>query len=255
MHLEFIAAAATHVGLVRSQNEDSFATNQAASLWAVCDGMGGHADGAWCSQTLTQALLALEPASANELLARTHDAIVRVNADIYAYGRRLGRTMGTTVVALLVSGHHFAGLWVGDSRLYRLRRGSLEQITTDHSLVQEQINAGLLAPEDAERSPDRHVLTRAVGPADSLEIEVVYGLIEPLDLFLLCSDGMNKLVSDQEIARILDTDQSLEARAHALIEAALKAGGIDNITVLLVAASPSAEGFLVTNRVPLPQPG
>jgi serine/threonine protein phosphatase PrpC len=144
-----------------------------------------------------------------------------------------GRMIGSTVVALMTFGHFFACLWAGDSRLYQLRRGQLHQVTRDHSQVQEMVDAGLLAPDQADSHPLSNVITRAVGVHPVLELDKITDPLEQDDVFLLCSDGVAKAMDDGAVARIL-MENELSAVPQILIEAALDAGSKDNVTAVVV---------------------
>lgn len=229
------ASTATHPGTVRAANEDALLAHDAAGLWVVADGAGGHGAGAEASQAVVDALSGLpESLSAAEMLAQfrlrllgAHLALQRRSA---AAGR--ARPMVTTVVALLLRGGHFAVLWAGDSRLYLLRRGVLHRVTRDHSLVQEMIDAGTLTETEAERHPQANVITRAVGGEGALELDKTTDRALPGDTFLLCSDGLFKALEETEIARLL----ARGADAGGLVARAVAAGARDNVTAAVIHA-------------------
>lgn len=241
------AAAQTSTGLLRSLNEDAFAVREDKGIFIVCDGMGGAAGGEIASRlaadTVLETLLAgLDSAiSAREAL---HQAIAAGNRAVLDRGDSDPglNGMGTTLVALLLlpDGQHPASVLIahaGDSRCYLYRGGSLTRQTHDHSLVDEQIRLGTITPEEAERSPFRSVITRAIGTQPSVSEEMQELPVGPGDLFLLCTDGLTREVGEDEIARILATagpSSSLDPTAQALVDAANHAGGRDNITCLLV---------------------
>ena len=230
-------AAATHPGLVRRANEDSFCDRGRDGLWAVADGMGGHAHGDWASRVLAEALAAvplpddLEPAA-----AAAAAAIHRANGRIWTESERRGAPMGTTVVALVIRDARFAVLWVGDSRAYLLRDGRLHQLSRDHSQVQELVDRGLLTPEEARTHPRGNVLARAVGVRGTLEVDGVADAVEPGDLFLLCSDGLTGELADAEIAAVLLENGGKQAALDRLIANTLDRGARDNVTAVLVSA-------------------
>lgn len=235
------SAGATHVGTVRTLNEDAWLDRPDLGLWAVADGMGGHEAGDYASRTIVHALHDLDPpASAPEFLAAVADCLDGANADLRraAAERRVG-LIGSTVVVLLAFDGHFACLWAGDSRLYRLRDGRLEQVTRDHSQVQDLVDSGVLDAAEAERHPAANVITRAVGAADSLDLDVRQGRIEPEDRFLLCSDGLFKALAEAEITAIL-AGHSIAAGAQRLIERAVEAHASDNVTAVIVGARDGA---------------
>jgi protein phosphatase len=227
------ASALTDTGRRRPQNEDTFVCDP--PLFAVADGVGGAQAGEIASR-LAAATLEERPRDAVgeailvELISEANERIYRhALADPTASG------MGTVVTALLVdeaAGEVAIG-HVGDSRAYRLRDGSLEQLTPDHSLVGELVRAGRLSTEEAEQHPHRSVITRAVGTEPTVEVETLTLAAEPGDLYLVCSDGLTDIVRDDEIVGLIDSTDDLDAAAGLLVAAANRAGGIDNITVVL----------------------
>lgn len=220
----------THPGLVRTVNEDSTLARDEAGLWLVADGMGGHANGRWASQTLVASFAALTAAAVGEaaLLAAFGDG----NSAIFAEGKRAGAAMGTTGVLLHIAGDTALCAWVGDSRAYRWRAGTLARLTHDHSLVQEMVDRGSLAPEDAEDHPLGHVLSRAVGAGAEVDADVTRDAAQPGDRYLLCSDGLTKVVADSEIARILGEPPA--AAADRLLALTLDRGAPDNVSLVLI---------------------
>ncbi len=269
-----IYAMLTHRGRVRQGNEDTCAAAPAAGAYVVCDGMGGAAAGEIASTLAADTFLAhLAPlpkgsARVNPEL-RLSAAIQAANFSVYQQSRQSPKLagMGTTLVALLhapivnvskakkrTAADHTNSratdpptLWlghVGDSRCYRQRRGRLEQLTHDHSLVEEQLRAGQITAEQAARSPMRNLITRAVGSQATVEPEIQSHRPQPSDIYLLASDGLTHEVEDEEISEILSAigkppaRGALTAACEALITAANRNGGSDNITVLLVAVTP-----------------
>ncbi len=225
----------THVGEVRSENEDSLLSLPEARVWVVADGMGGHANGRYASQTIVAAVAQAQVPETLELACEcVSDAVHAANAEIYGRSIEDGAQMGSTFVALVIRDDEFAVLWAGDSRAYVYRDGQLVHLTQDHTQVQAMLDRGLLTPEEALEHPMRHVLARAVGVEEVLQIDAIRDMVEPRDLFLLCSDGLHGLVSDDRIAAILA--QSGSAAAEDLIAECLAGGAPDNVTVTLVAA-------------------
>ena len=230
--------SATDIGLVRANNQDQLLV--AAPLFAVADGMGGHAAGevasALACEALGRAFEAAGPPSAAALGDAAHQAnqVVydRAGADPELHG------MGTTLVAVALvedgSGDCLAVANVGDSRVYVLRDGELRQVTKDHSLVAELVAEGQIAPEEAERHPQRHVLSRALGVYPDVEVDLTVVAPRRHDRFLLCSDGLSREVSDDQIASVLRRLADPDEAARALIEQAKARGGADNITVVVV---------------------
>ncbi len=226
--------AATHPGLVRRVNEDRHCERPADGLWVVADGMGGHAFGDWAANAVVQALESVTvPADFDAAVQAVADGIHSANRRIWAEAQRRGQQMGSTVVVLLVQGDRFAALWVGDSRAYLLREAMLVPLTRDHSQVQEMVDRGLIAPEEAANHPRGHVLARAIGVGARIAVDVVADTIEAGDRFLLCSDGLSGQVPDAALATIMTApDQS--AAIAALIDRALAGGAPDNVTAILV---------------------
>lgn len=234
--LEYTSAARTHPGRVRTRNEDAMLDRGEIGLWAVADGMGGHSRGDWASAQVVRHLSAIEPpTSAQQFLREVRERIHLAHDEICAQAENNGGAgvIGCTVVALMAFGRHFACLWAGDSRLYRWRQGRLEQISRDHSRVQEMIDANLLSPAEAMAHPQANVITRAVGVAE-LELATLTDRVEPDDVMLLCTDGLDKMMSDDEIGECLAGNDPTMA-ADALIDRALERGGRDNVTVVVVA--------------------
>jgi serine/threonine protein phosphatase PrpC len=234
--LRIEAVAQTHVGLVRRANEDSFCARPDEGLWAVADGMGGHAHGDWASKTLADALeQAALPVDFEQACQVIADAIHIANAAIWQEAERRGQQMGSTVAVLFVRDRRFAVLWVGDSRVYLARGDSLYRLTHDHTQVQEMVDRGLLQPEEAASHPRGHVLARAVGVGEVLDVDGIVDAIEPGDLFLLCSDGLTGPVGDEELADLLANGEA-RPTLDRLIALTLERGAPDNVTAILVRA-------------------
>jgi len=241
-------------GRVRHVNQDACAALPEYGAFVVCDGVGGAAAGEVASQfaskaflsSLKQAPAATEPPSAETAAGspqevRLRQSVAAANQAVFERAQKLRmlRGMATTLVgALWESGPRT--LWiahVGDSRAYLLRRGALQLLTQDHSLVEEQLRAGLITTAQAEASPIRNVITRAIGSEAEVEADIAAHAAQPGDLFLLASDGLTRELPDAEIARLLTrtAGPDLEPACQALIDAANAHGGRDNITVLLIA--------------------
>lgn len=253
--MSILSAARTHPGHVRVSNEDDVLDYPAAGLWAVCDGMGGHRGGAMASQRLIDALRMLPtPVDGQALLAGTLSAITNVNAALWDQAVAWnGDISGTTIVALMIHGRHYATVWVGDSRAYRLRQGRLERLSHDHSVVQEQIDRGEIDAAQAEASPSRNILTRAVGAGAQVNADVRHGAFLPGDIFLLCSDGLTKLLSDREIATEMGLSGTEPARmCDRLIDLCLERGAPDNVSVVAIAIATLTDAEAQTVRVPMP---
>ena len=234
VHFKLDCVSLSHVGCVRKVNEDSYHANAQGGIFAVADGMGGHERGEWASASVAQKLSELTvAANFDTLIDQTAQAIHAANAEIFSEATDKGVSMGTTVVALGVAQGRFGVVWAGDSRAYILRNDQFLQLSRDHTRVQELIDRGLLTPAEAEGHPMGHVLSRAVGVQDVLEIDAIADEVEARDIFLLCSDGLYGLVKDSEMSEILSS-LSLEASAHKLVEMGLERGAPDNITVILI---------------------
>ena len=232
--LRFDVGSATHVGKVRERNEDSLLLRTDTGLWAVADGMGGHVAGDLASRILVEWLDAIEqPEAAVDLLRQCETQILRANQEIIGLSRaHIGATIGTTAAVLLVRERHYACLWAGDSRVYAISHGAIRQLSRDHTEVEELIAGGALSRKDAEHWPS-NAITRAVGVAENLELEVVTGSAEPGDIFVICSDGLTRHLSDHEI---LEHAAGCHARAacEGMLALALERGGVDNVSVVVV---------------------
>jgi protein phosphatase len=230
--------ALTHPGQVRSVNEDGVFSAPDKGLWAVADGMGGHVGGAEAAALIVKALAGVPHLRAlDAALDGVDRAVTGAGRDIAALATRSpGAVIGATMVALVIRGRDWGCLWAGDSRAYRLRGGRLEQLTRDHSEVNDLLAAGVITPAEAETWPRRNVISRAVGVSDPLVLDRVGGVLEPGDVFVLCSDGLMKHVTDAEIATLLAAHPQAGAAAGALIDLTLERGAQDNVTVVVVAA-------------------
>ena len=240
--VRYTAAAVTDRGRKRPSNEDAFGYSVEAGVYVVCDGMGGAAAGEIASSLAVDEILRFlknrAPVDGPALPEAVQDAVSAANEAIYSRAQRNHKLngMGTTLVVLATREEHVWVLNIGDSRCYRLRSGKLEQLTRDHSLVEEQVRLGRMTPREAQHSPLKNVITRALGTQSEVTPDVFEMEAEPGDLFLLCSDGLTRERSDTTIETLLNRNLRLEALSAGLVEAAKKAGGHDNITCLLVRA-------------------
>jgi PPM family protein phosphatase len=234
-------AGRTDVGRQRSANEDDFVL--APPFFAVADGMGGAKAGEVASAMATEVFEG-ESDSGEPAEVQLARILREANRRIYdlAVADESHRGMGTTLTAAKVTGDDVSLGHVGDSRAYRMRDGELEQLTKDHSLVAELERSGQITPEAAEHHPQRSIITRALGPEPDVEVDTYTIAGRDGDLFLLCSDGLTSMISDEEIGSILRSADSLEAAADALVRAANQSGGKDNITVVLFRVGPSGDG-------------
>lgn len=233
----WMSAAMSHVGLVRQVNEDACLELAERGLWAVADGMGGHARGDVASSMVVNALAQLPPAdSLADFTAEARQCLQAVNAQLRTEAAmRDTYIIGSTVVVLLACGEHCSYLWAGDSRLYLYRNGLLRQLSRDHSQVEEMRSSGQISAEDAQHHPARNLITRAVGAADTLDLEEDGIEVRDGDMFLLCSDGVSNEVSEQEMCDALVCGNCRQA-AEALLALALHGGGRDNISAVVVRA-------------------
>ncbi|WP_019142887.1 PP2C family protein-serine/threonine phosphatase [Noviherbaspirillum massiliense] len=243
MQFRWTSASLSHTGRVRQRNEDACLDQPDRGIWAVADGMGGHASGDLASRMIVDTLNALPPPNdLLEFLAAARNGLQAVNHQLRTEAvNRNVPIIGSTVVVLLACGHHCGYLWVGDSRIYRLRNGRLKQLTRDHSQVEELMASGRITPEEALQHPARNLITRAIGADDLLELEEETTQAKDGDMFLLCSDGLSNEVSEQEMRDVLaagDCDQA----ASALVDLALRHGGRDNISAVVVRAEDADHG-------------
>ena len=243
--VHYTAAAVTDRGRKRPSNEDAFGFSIESGVFLVCDGMGGAAGGEIASSLAVDEMLRLlDPLPADEKRPATmpdmaEEAIAAANEAIYSRSQRNYKLsgMGTTLVGLIVEERCVWVFNVGDSRCYRLRNQNLEQITLDHSLVEEQVRLGRMSRSEAQRSPIRNVITRALGTQSRVTPDIFELEVETGDLFLLCSDGLTRELPDSSIQLLLCAELPLDQLCMRLVEAAKKAGGHDNITCILVRAS------------------
>lgn len=247
------AFAATDVGPVREQNEDAWLTEIDHGVFAVADGMGGHAAGEVASSiaiaTVREILLGVKDPDETVLASEvgdTSDALrerlryamnqssVRIRQEIERSPRYAG--MGTTLVVLAVDGDSAHLAHVGDSRAYLVRGELIQQISEDHSLVNEQIKAGMITRDEAKHSRYKNIITRSVGFEEEVQVDVMGLVCEPNDYFVLCSDGLANLVEDKEIREVVSATTDIKDAPKRLIELANERGGDDNITVIVVKA-------------------
>jgi serine/threonine protein phosphatase PrpC len=242
----------TDVGRRRKINEDSYLVSPETSLYAVCDGMGGHNAGEVASRMAIETLASFVEKSAIEKeitwpwgidanlsfdANRLKTGIKLANARVFqaADNREELTGMGTTVVASIVSGNQLTIGSAGDSRCYLVRGGELRQLTRDDSWVSAALGEGILNSDDVEHHPLRNVITKAVGARDSIDLDVVEHVLEPGDVVMLCSDGLHGMLNDQQLSRLLQpVPGSLEEATARLVDAANEAGGRDNVTVVLL---------------------
>ncbi|HEY7743826.1 MAG TPA: Stp1/IreP family PP2C-type Ser/Thr phosphatase [Burkholderiales bacterium] len=238
---------ATHPGMVRSHNEDSLAADAEIGLAVLADGMGGYnagevASGIAVELIRTEIKKALAKRKTEALDGKDAERLIetyagRANTAIYQASQSQPQYsgMGTTLVVALWHDNRMSVGHIGDSRLYRLREGALEQITRDHSLLQEQIDSGMITREQARHSQNKNLVTRAVGIDPEVETEVHSYAVQPGDVYLLCSDGLSDMVPDEDVQLTLDSlGSNLPLAAEQLVQQANDNGGRDNISVILV---------------------
>lgn len=231
-------AAGTDLGLQRSNNEDSFLCNDGLHLWAVADGMGGHAAGEVASE-ITSKTLCREIANGESLA----DAIQRAHHEILiaAANGIGGQGMGSTVVALSCDSGNYQVAWVGDSRAYLWSPSSevkLKQLSRDHSYVQMLFESGAIGEEELATHPEKNIITQCLGSIDldNVQVDITEGQWKDDEMILLCSDGLSDFVPLTEMTKIIDSSPAIDEAVKSLIRKALDQGGRDNITVVLVRA-------------------
>jgi serine/threonine protein phosphatase PrpC len=251
MSLTSEVAGKTDLGCVRKNNEDNLGWDQRVFLYVVCDGMGGALAGEVASKMGVDLLLGYfregkengtypefgdMPGEMSTAGRQLLSAIRRANAAIYEAGqaKQSQQGMGSTIVAALLQQNFLTIAHAGDSRMYRLRNGVLDQLTQDHSLVMEQVRRGLITMEEAEKSEMQNIIIRALGSEEAVEPDIQELIALRDDVYLLATDGLTKLVKDDLIKEILENSPSLDAACEDLIKAARERGGDDNITCLLL---------------------
>jgi protein phosphatase len=249
--MKVFSAGQTDVGRKRTHNEDSYLIDDELQLFVVADGMGGHAGGGTASriavETIDRELRRVRDSNGNPFGADTNlqdsplpehlrSAVERACIEIFKAAQNDPRLsgMGTTVILLLVKGNHALFAHVGDSRAYLVRGDLIQQISEDHSLVNEQIKAGMITPDEARNSRYKNIITRSVGFEEEVQVDVMGLLTENNDAFILCSDGLANLVDDREIRDTLGGCADIKEAPKRLIDIANDRGGDDNITVIVV---------------------
>jgi len=238
--VHFSCAARTDVGVVRSGNEDNYLMLSDRGVFIVADGMGGHAAGEVASEMavriISREIGSLRGVTDDQAGERIQRAIVSANEAIFerTLSEHDKRGMGTTTTVLaLLPGRYLVGQ-VGDSRAYLLRSGSFLQLTKDHSYVQEQVDAGLLTPEQARVHPYSNVITRCVGAGSEVVPDLYFGTLNAGDVLLLASDGLTGMLEDEQLARILEAGEGPQSWVDRMIAEANRRGGLDNITAIIV---------------------
>ena len=230
------ATLRTDIGKLRKQNEDAAWFDEARAVFAVADGMGGHLAGEVASRMAIEAVQRMARENERPGIAALREAVACAHETILTHAQDHIECagMGTTLSVLWLGENYAYIAHVGDSRIYRLREGSLTQITQDHSLVEELVRVGLITREQARTHPRRNIITRALGTHGENEPDLLVTDVQDGDVFLLCTDGLTGMVPDDEIERTL-RDCGIEAAADRLLALALDAGGRDNVTLILCA--------------------
>lgn len=225
----------TDLGRVRHINEDAFLDSPEQRLWVVADGMGGHSRGDYASSAVIRHLRAFPRHSS--LLVNLKDLEDRLQAaNEQCRNAFRNKKPGTTVVAMLAHGNYCFFLWAGDSRIYRARKGNLEQLTVDHSVAQQKFARGDLTEEELATHQSAHILTRAVGIRETVQLELGFSEFQPGDRYLLCSDGLYNPLESIDIHRSLEQG-TLEEACEILVDLANEHGGPDNITAIVAEAN------------------
>jgi protein phosphatase len=238
---KIISASATDIGLRRTNNEDASLSLPELGLFALSDGMGGASAGEIASRyfidTVCEVFKNQNHATEERLCALAQEAFRLSNQRIinHATEHPHDQGMGCTGELLIFHANRYLIGHVGDSRIYLLRKGKLRQITKDHSLVQLQVDQGIITSEEAKMHPMKNIILRALGSNPTLPLDIIKGTVQLNDMFLLCSDGLSDMVDDKEIQNTLASRQTVEYKVQSLISAANSAGGKDNITVILCA--------------------
>jgi protein phosphatase len=249
MTVKILAAARTDIGLVRSNNEDNYYMDEATGLFVVADGMGGHASGEVASKmavdiirdyfkgmsTNRPAQIGAYRKDCSDMTNHLGSAIRLANLAIYEASQNnpQWQGMGTTVAAAGVDGNRLSIAHMGDSRVYLIRAGNIEQLTDDHSIVYEQVKREMITKEEAAKSEMRNILTRAVGISAEAEVDLDELTLVPNDILLLCSDGLNGMVDDDTMLSVVEANDDPAAACEQLVSLANANGGKDNITVVV----------------------
>jgi len=234
--LAWRSASRTETGHVRKLNEDALYASDQKAHWAVADGMGGHHAGDVASQLVVQRLDQLPGEGRLSLrVDLLEDTLLQANAELVEMAGGNGKVIGTTVAGLMFDETRYLVYWCGDSRVYLLRNGCLSQETVDHTLVQELLEQGRINPVDVENHPERNVITRAVGAAGDLFIDMDLRPLQPGDLFLICSDGLDKEINEPELVQLLNQPfNDIEQLLDSLMSVCLSRSAKDNITLSLI---------------------
>ncbi len=234
-HFEWISSSLTHIGCVRTLNEDACLELIDRHIWAVADGMGGHRAGDVASQTIVDYIhnVPYDPAFGT-FVENVENQIIAAHQSLVSLGQRLGQIAGSTVIALLGYGRHGLVMWAGDSRAYLYRQGLFHQLTRDHSYVEELLARGDILPEDALSHPEANVITRAVGAGKDLYLDMDILELCHGDIVLLCSDGLYKELNEETMCSIIHRHYSPAIMVQHLVNACVEHGARDNVTAVVV---------------------
>jgi len=230
------SAARTDTGCVRKVNEDALMSNQENAHWTVADGMGGHNAGDVASQEICKAMEKLEQSDDfPAFIDNIELSLQSVNRMLVEMAEKENGLIGSTVVGMAFNKEHVVSYWAGDSRAYRLRNSKLEPITTDHTVVQEMLEANQIRPEDVSSHPEKNIITRAVGSDYKLQLDFTIDKVAHNDVYIVCSDGVEKEVSDSELEDLMNQSHaSLDSCVNAIVDLVLERGARDNVSVVLI---------------------
>ena len=238
--IDWKSYALSDVGCVRPVNEDAFTEMPEKQIWAVADGMGGHEIGDVASRKIIELLEAIEPAEKlSDIVDQVEDVLMHANHLLIDYAQQAlnHQTMGTTVVCLIIKENVGIAIWAGDSRLYRKRNNQLQQLTRDHSQVEEMVQMGVISREEAETHPNKNVITRAIGVEQQLFVDINVFSSQVGDTFLLCSDGLYNSVAAAHMEAVL-AQRDAEICVLELMKTALNNGAEDNVSLIVVKGEP-----------------
>ena len=244
--MRYSAYGNTHVGNVRDHNEDAYHVDHEGGFFVVSDGMGGRRAGEIASAiTRDEVVQFFKESKGQKIDTRLREAFLTANKKVrlYAEENQEARGLGCTCVTLAFDDNDFYLAHVGDSRIYLFRKGKLKQLTRDHSYVEELFMRGLISEEEKANHPYKNSITRYIGGNDKLEVDIISGPVLNDDIFLLCSDGLSGEVEDEQIEKVLSNGEKVEEMVDSLISSALKNGGHDNVTTVLIRVEKKKTGF------------
>lgn len=241
--ISWTSSSRTDVGMVREINEDACLERPDIGLWVVADGMGGHTAGDVASSMICDSLNEITPGpELPEFIDEVERRLLEVNASLREIAsNKEAQTVGSTVAAMVAMDRHAVCVWAGDSRVYRCRAGQIIQVTQDHALVEELVEKGILTREQAASHPQGNLVTRAVGATDNLKLDMEIVELQPGDVFVLCSDGLDKEMEPDEILEVVEREND-RPLSDMLVDLALSRGSRDNVTVVAVQIGDRATG-------------